>query len=153
MWSCQFLQLGLVSAVGTAGATLGLIWVALALPSGRPGRLRSPTSPLWGVGGIIVYPVCWYLLVFRRRCYTRAQTALLVIVTYAVSCAPIALLFAALMLIAQPTVLPLFGMQLFAAGVVLLGVPYASIATPMAFLHRRFLLDQFDTAADQPPES
>ena len=37
MWSRQFLHLGLVSAVGTAGTTLGLIWLALALPFGATG--------------------------------------------------------------------------------------------------------------------
>ena len=98
-------------------------------------------------------------LVFRAQSYTRARTVLLVSVTYAVSCALVALLFAALTLrhisgpTAHPAVPPLFGMQLLAAGVILLGVPYAVIATPIAFLHRRFLLDQFDPAASHPPES
>jgi len=131
----------------------------LLSPSGRPGPPRSPRSRWWGVGGIIVYPACWYLLVFRAQSYARARTVLLVSVTYAVSCALVALLLAALTLrhisgpTAHPAVPPLFGMQLLAAGVILLGMPYAVIATPMAFLHRRVLLDQFDPAASHPPES
>jgi hypothetical protein len=155
MWSRDFLRVGLWSAVGIAAATIALIWLVIFISFGaREPKSSMANISLPGIVGTVVYPMCWYLLVFRPRRYTRARAGLLVTVTYLASCVVVALPFAALTWQQFSSTTPnssLLPLGFWVIGVILLAVPYAVVATPMAFVHRQFLLNCFAPPEPQSP--
>jgi len=163
MWSRSFLIWGLVT--GTVAAALALfgLWVMLEAASlGFPFMFCLP--------GLLLYPACWYAVVFRTRNYSSTQVVMLVAATFG---AVWLLLFiimtaagiyvsltmiaeatnqtmaarapnegaAALLVVAAAAPLALPLMTLF--GAIILPIPYFVVATPVAFLHRAMLLNTF----------
>jgi hypothetical protein len=115
--------------------------------------------------GLIVYPACWYAVIFRSRNYSLYQTIMLVAITFcAVSAVVAAFLIIGGFYVAFTTLLAAalsWKVALFAAvapfayalmvviGAIILILPYMIIATPMALAHRWLLLKFFGPAT--PP--
>ena len=163
MWSTRLLWTGVISAFAVAALMLAgifvvLLVVSLAATGGeRPGLaiivvLASP--------GIVVYPACWYAVIFRRRDYSRHQTLKLIGATYGVVSMIIAssmlvgvldtMIFNALSKI-TPSDIVVLPLMIVAVGTVILGIPYAIVATPMALLHR-WLLSKCVTGLANPSD-
>lgn len=160
MWTRAFLIAGLASGGAIAAIALGGLWLATAFISddfsSTGVRFAGTTAH-----GILVYPACWFAVVFRKKDYSISRTLILVVITFIVVwCVLIALVFALGLYVAAATIaesqdvlkaLAIVAITPFATafmtliGAILLVVPYAVIATPAAFLHR-WLLMRFFTA-------
>ena len=95
MWSRRFLLAGISSSVIAAAIALFgvlllfywlflLYWIwneSLNAPPNFTYNLISPFSV-----SFLVYPACWYFLIFRRRNYSIAQTSIFVSCIYPISC-------------------------------------------------------------------
>ncbi|MDN5004279.1 hypothetical protein ACFQZO_25890 [Bradyrhizobium sp. GCM10027634] len=149
MRSARFLWTGIVSAIAVAALTLVGMFLLLFVGLGD----KNPNSTLakmvfFASPGLIVYPACWYVIIFRQQDYSFRQTLMLVGVTFGVVSAIIAqimIVFCVVSLIVFPVwrINPLFlilsplGFVIwFAFGLVLLAIPYALVAPPMAFFQR-----------------
>jgi hypothetical protein len=160
MWSRPFLWTGLVSGFAVAALALGALWLALYLgTNGKDPGWTFANVVKFALPGLIVYPACWYAVVFRRRDYALSRTMWLVLVTFGVVCIVVgAFLVAGGLYVAVDTLLtaphpwkalwfaaaaPFAYAFLTAFGAALLIIPYAIIATPMALLHRWLLLRAF----------
>jgi hypothetical protein len=166
MWSRTFLVVGLLIGLLMAAAALGGIWLALHAASGF--TYPSYGSIVgFGIGGIVVYPVCWAIMIHRTRDYSARRTYFLVAVTYtAAATLTIAVILLGLTyhavimgsaFLASPEMrgvvlfIPwaLFLVVVFgfiAAGLV--GVFYLIVATPIAFLHRAVMLWLFNSGTE-----
>ncbi|KJC34501.1 hypothetical protein [Bradyrhizobium sp. LTSP857] len=147
MWSTRLLWTGVISAFAVAALMLAGMFVVLLAASGgeHPGLAMIV---VFASPGMIVYPACWYAVIFRRRDYSRHQTLKLIGAAYGVVSMIIAssmLVDGLVSMISDPTskitpllilILPL---EIVAVGTVILGIPYAIVATPMALLHRWLL--------------
>jgi hypothetical protein len=157
MWSRKFLWQGLTTGALAAALALGGTWLLLFVVS------RS-TDPGWTIAnivkfclpGLILYPVCWYAWVYRHRDYSAGRTMTLVIVTFLVVWALVAILMglggayvASTMVLeaAKPAkVFWLVPLAVFAYGIMtaigaaILFLPFIIVAAPVAFLHRWLLL-------------
>src|ERR1700759_5406419 len=84
MWPKRFLTVGLLSAV--AAAMLALVLLALLLAgiewSGAV-TLQIRAMAVFAVPGIVVYPICWYALIYRHRRYGARDTVRLIAWTFA----------------------------------------------------------------------
>lgn len=164
MWSRRFLWAGIVSGSAAAALALAGIWLALFIVSGGGDPGWTPANAVTsGVIGVIIYPACWYFLVYRARDYSALQTWCLIGVAYGVTCGlVIAVLFfgmfypagqlisqlplarheaagLALMALLAPFLIGVFALI---AGAII-GIAYVAIAAPVAFLHRFALLRVF----------
>ena len=157
MWSRKFLWLGLTTAGLAAALALGGMWLLLFVIS------RS-TDPDWTIlslvrfclPGLILYPACWYAWIYRRRDYSVGRTITLVIVTFLVVWALVAILlglsgaYVALKMVleaAKPAkvilavaVAPVVYAKIAAIGAAILFLPFVVVSAPTAFLHRSILL-------------
>jgi hypothetical protein len=166
MWSNRFLWTGLSSGVAVAALTLGGLWLALFVVSGitKDPTLTFPVD--FALPGLIVYPTCWYMAIFRYRNYSLHRTMELVGATFGAVTAIVAAFmtiggfyvvlttFAAAQLwkVALLAASATFAYALMVAiGVIILIAPYAIVATPMALAHRWLLLKIF-APADPAPE-
>jgi hypothetical protein len=168
MWSNRFLWTGLSSGVAVAALALGELWFALFVVSGS----EDPTWTLANIvklalPGVIVYPACWYTVIFRYRDYSLRRTMVLVVATFGAVSALIAAfmiiggVYVAVAILLEATdpmkAAPLVALAPFAyalivvIGVVILIVPYMIIATPMALAHRWLLLKLFASAGPATP--
>ena len=113
--------------------------------------MRFDSIAMFGIVGLVAYPTCWCLTVFWPRNYSDGRTVLLVVATYALSCLLAAAVLEAysfyLSTLPRRSAVPWLGVRLTLFGAILLVVPYALAATPMAFLHRMFLLRRFADAS------
>jgi hypothetical protein len=111
--------------------------------------------------GLIVYPACWYVVIFRYRDYSLYRTMVLVGATFAAVTAIVAAFmtvggfyvvlttFAAVQLwkVALLAASATFAYAFMVAfGAIVLIVPYVIVATPMALAHRWLLLKIFAPA-------
>jgi hypothetical protein len=168
MWSNRFLWTGLSSGFAVAALVLGGLWLALFVVFGT----KDPTWSLANIvrftlPGLIVYPTCWYRVIFRYRNYSLYQTMVLVVVTFgAVSVIVAAFMIVGGFYVAVTTLLAAaqsWKVALFAAlvpfayalmvsiGAIILIAPYMIFATPMALAHRWLLLMLFGSAGPTPP--
>ena len=156
MWSRQFLIQGLASATFIAAISLGLMWLILAagdVREGLPARMVLP-----GIVGIVTYPLSWWRVIHRTRDYSRQRTIFLVVVTYCWSCCLLAIAMVVLGVL-KLSMGPLLGaapdpefrlghvflltfLFIFVGGLLML-IPFAIVATPMAFAHRAMMLTSF----------
>ena len=114
--------------------------------------------------GVVIYPACWYVWIYRKRNYSVPQTLFLVAVAYTAVCAvvlaflffgmfkPVLELLAvsaskpmAWLVVLTPFIALFFG--LVAAGFI--GVAYVAVAVPVAILHRVLLLKLFRSTASR----
>jgi hypothetical protein len=161
MWPKRFLTVGLLSAV--AAAMLALVLLALLLAgiewSGVV-TLQTRSLAVFAVPGVLVYPICWYALIYRPCRYGTRDTVRLIAWTFA---ATFLLLIAVIMgwaMIALAThaifidsrqwmdaasllkgMLVIIGLGLLTAAC--LAIPFAVTAGPVAFAHRAVLLRRF----------
>src|SRR5215204_4939332 len=71
MWSRNFLAFGLISGVTVAITSLAAILLAVFTFE----EISQKHSGFWqfgyaGVPGIVIYPVCWYNMIYRARHYS-----------------------------------------------------------------------------------
>ena len=158
MWSRRFLQTGLLSGVAVAALTFAGLWLGLFfVVFGDKDPTRTFANMVtFALPGVIAYPACWHMVIFRLRDYSLYRTMMLVLATFgAVSAVAAAFmiiggLYVAITMmfgLAQPwklapalIVTPLAYALGTAIGVVILILPYPMVATPMAVLHRWLLL-------------
>ena len=157
MWSRKFLWQGLTTGVLAASLALAGMWLVLFV-------VARDSDPGWTIAnvvkfclpGMILYPACWYAWIFRRRDYSLRRTMTLVIATFLVGWALVASLLAVggayvavgmalgaakpAMAIPLVVVAPLAYLMMSVIGAVILFVPFAAVAAPIAFLHRWLLL-------------
>lgn len=165
MWSKRFLWVGISSSIIAAViAHLGIsLLLYLVLPTPRYGSPHSPLSLVsFGSVGYLVYPVCWYYLIFRQRTYSVAQTTILLTYAFLIGCGLVVVwLFCTGVWFAfvppphsihHPVAVPpignfltlTFGMMI--AGIALSFmvlipyIPYILTGLPIAYLQRYFLL-------------
>jgi len=166
MWSNRFLWTGLSSGVAVAALTLGELWLAFfRVGHQRPDMDLRPYRRL-GTPGLIAYPACWYMAIFRYRNYSLYQTMVLVGATFAAVTAVVAAFmiiggiyvvlttFAAAQLwkVALLAASATFAYALMVAiGVIILIVPYAIVAAPTALAHRWLLLKIFAPTGPATP--
>jgi hypothetical protein len=157
MWSSRFLLTGVLSGVVIALLTVALIWLGLFVVTGSKDpnwTIANTSRPM--LLGVLVYAACWYGFIFRTRDYSFRQTILLVACTFGIGCGLVAV-----MLIAGATItmwpiviqgtkgavfyaiIPVVHGLMSLVGAVILFIPYAIFATPMALLHRWLLLRRF----------
>ena len=152
MWSTRFLWAGILSAIPVAALTLaGMFLVLFVAFGGKNPSYTLAKMVIFASPGLIVYPASWYMIIFRQRNYSLNQTMMLVAVAFGIVGLIIALstLIGGLVsLIYLPAwkIHPFFiiaapiGFAIwFVIGTVILAVPYAVVAPPIALLHR-FLL-------------
>jgi hypothetical protein len=147
MWSRHFLVYGLLSSVAVAVLALASMWVAiLALPDSFKGLLLGV---IYGVPGVIIYPTCWYCVIFRSRTYLLRRTWYLISITYAVCCLTVYAAPHEHIAPAQSSQLPWYVGLLWLAAVITeyvltvgaaLAIPFVMLAGTLAFLHRALLL-------------
>jgi hypothetical protein len=148
-----------VSALSLAG-----LWLVLFVVSGSkdPGWTGANIVK-FAMPGIVFYPACWYVTIFRRRDYALGRTMVLVVATFAtVGIVVNAIMmiggFYAAITILRDTgprwqVLPIIVLGPLAyalatlIGAIILIVPYLVVATPMALAHRWLLLEIHAPAA------
>ena len=158
MWSRRFLWAGLWSGAAIAAATLALMWLGMLAISGQ-GRVSFVIAnfSLLGVGGIIAYPACWYVLIFRAGSYSGHRVAWLTVLTFIASSVLAAIPFVAWAGVRQG--LAGAALRFVAMGMSVMVIPYAVVATPMAFWHRHLLRGWFaaapavETAAEPQPRA
>jgi len=93
MWSRRFLWTGLSSGAVVAALTLAGLWLALFVAF-----ISDSKNPFWtwanivefAVPGLIAYPVCWFIVIFRHRDYSLYRTLVLVITTFGITSAFVA---------------------------------------------------------------
>jgi hypothetical protein len=138
-----------VAALAFAGICGALVLAFGKVPPYGPfSYVASIIAP--GVLGVVVYPGCWYVLVARRRDYSRGRTWWLIFTTYALTCIAASVVIFVVGLIAAimyrdrvgNTIILMFSFSPFAIGPLLLPL-YVLVAAPMAFLHRAGLLMLF----------
>lgn len=164
MWSTRFLWTGISSGVAIAILTMAALWVGLFAVSG------IKNDPAWTIANIVkftlpgpmVYPACWYAVIFRARDYSLLRTMVLVARTFITATAVVAIILivggaiamlltakhlseAAILVAATPLA---YGLMTL-IGAAILFVPYFIVATPMAMFHRWLLLRIF--ASPGPP--
>ena len=157
MWSRRFLWTGVLSGVVIALLTIVAMWLGLFVISGS----KDPTWTIanvvkFALPGPIVYAACWYATIFRPRDYSLRRTMVLVARTFATGCAVVGVILiaggviamllrathameAAILVAATPLA---YGLMTL-IGAVILVIPYAIVATPMALLHRWLMLRIF----------
>ena len=165
MWSRRFLWTGLSTGAVFALLAVAVMWLGLFAASGS-------TDPVWTIAnvvrfalpGLIIYPVCWYAVIFRPRNYSFRLTMVLVACTFGTGCAVVAvfliggaeialtsragsLMEATIYAVISPFVYGL--MTLIGAGILI--IPYAIVAAPMALLHRWLLLQIFTSSGSPAP--
>ena len=160
MWSRSFLIAGVASATLVAALTLCGLWLVIFVVAGN-------IDPNWSVveivqfclPGLIVYPACWYALVFRYRDYSLNRTLGLVIATFGAVwlLVTVAMFFVGVLAAGHltastpptgqwsniPALAPVLYAKMTILGAIILILPYALIATPIALLHRLALLRIF----------
>jgi hypothetical protein len=157
MWSRRFLWIGVSSGAAIAISAMALLWLGLFVVSGSE-------DPAWTVANIvkftlpgpIVYPACWYAIIFRTRDYSLYRTMVLVVRTFIAGGAVVAIILIAggvmaMLLTAKHmleaavlvAVTPLAYGLMALIGAIILFVPFFIVATPMALLHRWLLLKIF----------
>jgi len=163
MWSRHYLLWGLASAVAAAALVLALLWLLLVAiertHAAEP--LQIHVLVVFGLPGLVLYPACWYAVVFRHRRYDPRDTWRLLATSYVACClfdfAVLAgwqlyqgAVLAAQILMKSPAPLAFLflltpiGTAIFVLIVgALLALPYAVVAAPVAFLHRAVLLAWF----------
>lgn len=160
MWSRNFLISGVASAVAVAALTICGLWLVIYV-------VASNIDPSWSAAdivqfclpGLIVYPACWYALVFRYRDYSLNRTLGLVIATFGAVwlLVTVAMFLVGVLAVGHltasappagqwsniPALAPVLYAKMTILGAIILILPYALIATPIAFLHRAALLRVF----------
>lgn len=167
MESRGFLITGLLSGVVAAVLALGVMWLVLFMVATRVDPALTVANIMkFCIAGVIVYPVCWYALVFRRRDYSVNRTAMLIGVTFGVVWIAAAVVMFVVGVFAAGTatatvgkpeavpgadiLTPLLYARMTILGAIILVMPYLAITTPIAFLQRFALLHVFD-ARPAPP--
>jgi hypothetical protein len=157
MWSRRFLWTGLLTGAAFALLTVVTMWLALFAAFGS----KDPTWTIANVvrltlPGLILYPACWYIFIFRSRNYSFRQMMVLVAWTFGIGCGVVAIILIAGATIAftaraglsmaaaiyAATTPVIYGLMTLVGAVILI-IPYAIVATPMAMLHRWLLLHPF----------
>jgi len=152
MWSRSFLIWGLVTGTVVAALALAGLWLVLSAVS------LAPIPVLFCMPGLLIYPACWYAVVFRAHSYSTTRVFTLVAVTFGavwllmiIVMSAVGLYFAytivahgankqdAMLLAGVHLTLPLVTV----IGAIILVIPYFVVATPIAFLHRSMLLNKF----------
>ena len=158
MWSRRFLWIGLGSSLLVAAFAVSGIWLVMRIALSVTFPLDIASYAVCCAIGVVVYPVLWALLVYARRSYSKATTYCLIGATYLTSSA---IVFGFFMLIGSqvekdrvsaqamsgrpayyqniPSPQVLYG-RLALGGAILFLLPFAAIAGPLAFVHRRVLL-------------
>jgi hypothetical protein len=152
MWSPRFLWTGILSAVAVAALTLvGMFLLLFAGLGDKSPNYTLAKMVIFASPGLIVYPACWYMIIFRQHDYSLRQTLMLVGVTFGIVSAIIAWIMivgCVVSLVVLPVwrinpffliAAPLGFLIWFAFGVVFLAIPYALVAPPMALLQRYLL--------------
>ena len=157
MWSRWFLWTGVSSGAVIALLTIAAIWLELfAVIGGKDSAgLTAFTLP-----GPIVYAACWYAIIFRPRDYSLRRTLVLVASTFAAGCAAVAVIMVGATIVRErhvteaallvPGAFVAYGFMTL-IGAIILVIPYAIVATPMALLHRWLLLRIFALSGHPPP--
>jgi hypothetical protein len=168
MWSRRFLWTGLSSGVAVAALSLAGLWLALFVASGSKEHTWTFANIVkFALPGPIVYPACWYMVIFRDRNYSLSRTMMLVGAVFGTVSAVVAgfmmtagfyvaittLLEAERPWSAAPIVVvgPLAYASMTMFGAAILIVPYTIVATPMALFHRGLLLKIFASAGPATP--
>ncbi len=163
-----FLRAGLVSSVLAALAVLALIWLALSLPIWFRWKLGFYAQFLFpviargavfsfGLLGVLVFPYCWYRLIFRAQDYELRKLIALVFGSYALSWFAIMVCYYPVILRDKLAVRGQFSQSVMDAGfsalfgsfsIAVMGAGvlfllYTLIAFPVAALQRALLLQFF----------
>ena len=161
MWSRRFLLTGIATGTLAAALALTFLWLLLLGVQSIKSLEGLHRFAVFGIPGVLAYPLCWYRLIFRSRSYTSRDTSILIAFSFAACCVfDVAILGAgqvaaiagdfiakgplgwALLLLVL-LLLPI-GLAIFAAIVAaFLAVPFVATAGPIAFLHRALLLKWF----------
>jgi hypothetical protein len=164
MWSRRFLWIGLGSSLLVAALAAAIIWLVMRLALSLTFPLDLASYAVCCVIGVAVYPPLWALLVYMRQSYSTATTYCLIGATYFASSAIVVGIFMLIgqhvaadmersraanryasagpaYLAAMPHPQVLYG-RLALGGAILFILPFAAIAGPLAFLHRRVLLSR-----------
>jgi hypothetical protein len=157
MWSRRFLWIGLSSGAAAAALALAGLWLAWFVVDGTKNPTRTWANiVLFALPGLIVYPACWYVVIFCHRDYSLYRTMKLVVATFGT----VSVVVGAVMIIggfyvaitmllgvAQPwkmapiaALAPLAYALMTVIGAILLIIPYLIVATPIALIHRWLLL-------------
>ena len=153
MWSKRFLWAGVSSSViAGAVAYLGILLLLFLIFRGLPTR-SLPYFISWGIGGCVIYVVCWFYVIFRHRNYSVEQTSILLTYTYLVFGAFVVVGFFCLGVwqilapsayvgswsvadyLTVPSVLMIGGIAISFLGL----IPYILIFAPTAYLQRYLL--------------
>jgi hypothetical protein len=159
MWSRSFLVTGVVSGAALAWLTLaGIWWTIFIATDGTDSTWTLANASEAGIIGIILYPACWYALVYRKRNYSVHQTLFLTAMTYLTVCAAVLMFLfigsfkPALELLAASGGKPMSWWLLLSPFLMLfygivfaifIGIAYATVAVPAALIHRYGLLKVF----------
>jgi hypothetical protein len=166
MWSRRFLLFGLASAIVAAALAL-ILFGLLLFGLGSIGVIERDASMLvmFGIPGIIIYPVCWHAVIYRNLSYTPLDTWRLVAFTYGACCLLVigilsvwyffqAIIWAKIMILQAGAwwavsflLVPLVIAILVFAVAVSFAIPFVATAGPIAFLHRALLLATLGSAA------
>jgi hypothetical protein len=176
MWSRRFLWTVVSSGAVVAALTLAGIWLALfaAFISDSANLSWTWANILkFAVPGLVVYPACWFVVIFRHRDYSPYRTLVLVITTFGVTAAVVAAVMLLAGIYGMLTIFfqapkafltakgltmllilvwaPVAYLLAAAIGAIILAVPYLVVATPMAFFHRWLLLKALGSPGPQAP--
>ena len=167
MWSRRFLFTGESIGADIALLTIAAMWLGLFAVSGSK-------DPAWTIANIvkftlpgpIIYAACWYAHIFLPRDYSFRRTMVVVARTFATGCAVVAVILIAGAAIAislrarhvmEATILvaatPLAYGLMTLIGAIILVIPYAIVATPMALLHRWLMLRIFASSGSPTPST
>ncbi len=155
MWSRRFLWAGLWSGAAIAAATLALMWLGMLAISGQ-GRVSFVIAniSLLGLGGIVPIRHAGTSS-FSGRALTRGPGGLADGAD--VHCQQRARSHPVRRWAAYAKASPVLALRFVAMEMIVMVIPYAVVATPMAFWHRHLLRGWFaaapavDTAAEPQP--
>jgi hypothetical protein len=161
MWSRRFLLTGVGTGVLAAALALTLLWLLLLGLQSIKSLEGLHRFAVFGIPGVLAYPLCWYMLIFKGRSYTSGDTGMLIAFSFGACCVfDVAVIGAGqvaavagdfitkgpvgwgLLLLAL-LLLPVALAILAAVVAAFLAVPYIATAAPIAFLHRALLLTWF----------
>jgi hypothetical protein len=147
MCTRRFLLGGICTSAAFAGIALVATWLVVR---------ASHTA------GVVAYPTVWYAVIHREQNYSIGNTFCLIAYTYAGSCL-LAMLIVAVVMAPRVTAQEAFAQGAYGQTVIKLfyplavipfaavfAIPYATVFTPIAFLHRLLMLRLFARPRTEP---
>jgi hypothetical protein len=161
MWSRRFLWTGIATGIPAAALALTFLWLLLLGVQSIKSLEGLHRFAVFGIPGVLAYPICWYRLIFKSRSYTSRDTMMLIAFSFGACClfdvailgagqvaaisgdfiskGPLGWALLLLVLLLLPIGLAILAVTVAA----FLVVPFVATAGPIAFLHRALLLKWF----------